>query len=243
MSTVVVPRAGIYFAEVDGEGVLVDLARDRYIGLTAVSARIWRCVIQRLSVEEIGSRLALTEQLSISDALEIVSLQLSQWESAALISSDTNDSIGYIPAKELGVPAALGVYTLPQGAQVSARCCLTLLRLGKDIRRAVRDQGLLGGLRYLQAMPAATARDDKRTVASVVGSFAWSRAFFRQGDHDCLVRSLVLAAALRRHGVESDFCLGVQKLPFMAHAWVEIDRMALNERGERLLPLKVLLRA
>ena len=47
----------------------------------------------------------------------------------------------------------------------------------------------------------------------------------------CLQRSFVITYLLRRHGVPAHLVLGAQKLPFKAHAWVEVDGQAINERS------------
>jgi hypothetical protein len=47
----------------------------------------------------------------------------------------------------------------------------------------------------------------------------------------CLQRSFVTTYLLRKHGVVAYMVLGAQKLPFKAHAWVEVDGRAINERS------------
>ena len=47
----------------------------------------------------------------------------------------------------------------------------------------------------------------------------------------CLQRSFVTTYLLRKHGVAAEMVLGAQKLPFRAHAWVEVDGRAINERS------------
>lgn len=47
----------------------------------------------------------------------------------------------------------------------------------------------------------------------------------------CLQRSFVTTYLLRKHGVGAQMVLGAQKLPFKAHAWVEVDGQAINERS------------
>jgi len=47
----------------------------------------------------------------------------------------------------------------------------------------------------------------------------------------CLQRSFVTSYLLRRHGVAADMVLGAQKIPFKAHAWVEVDGTPINERS------------
>lgn len=47
----------------------------------------------------------------------------------------------------------------------------------------------------------------------------------------CLQRSFVTTYLLRKHGVPAHMVLGAQKLPFKAHAWVEVGGRAINERS------------
>jgi hypothetical protein len=47
----------------------------------------------------------------------------------------------------------------------------------------------------------------------------------------CLQRAFVTTWLLRKHGVQASMVLGAQKLPFKAHAWVEIEGKAVNERS------------
>lgn len=47
----------------------------------------------------------------------------------------------------------------------------------------------------------------------------------------CLQCSFVTTYLLRKQGVAAQMVLGAQKLPFKAHAWVEVDGRAVNERS------------
>jgi Transglutaminase-like superfamily len=47
----------------------------------------------------------------------------------------------------------------------------------------------------------------------------------------CLQRSFVTTYLLRKYGVPAHMVLGAQKLPFKAHAWVEVNGRAINERS------------
>jgi hypothetical protein len=48
----------------------------------------------------------------------------------------------------------------------------------------------------------------------------------------CLQRSAVTACLLRNYGISGQMVLGAQKLPFRAHAWVEVHGQAVNERSD-----------
>lgn len=47
----------------------------------------------------------------------------------------------------------------------------------------------------------------------------------------CLQRAFVTTYLLRKNSVPAHMVLGAQKLPFKAHAWVEVDGQAINERS------------
>jgi hypothetical protein len=47
----------------------------------------------------------------------------------------------------------------------------------------------------------------------------------------CLQRSAVLTCLLRGSGIPARMAMGVQSLPFRAHAWVEVDGQPVNERS------------
>lgn len=46
----------------------------------------------------------------------------------------------------------------------------------------------------------------------------------------CLQRSAATTCLLRSHGVPAHMVIGAQKLPFKAHAWVEVDRQVVNDK-------------
>jgi hypothetical protein len=47
----------------------------------------------------------------------------------------------------------------------------------------------------------------------------------------CLQRSFVTTYLLRCNGIRGQMVMGAQKLPFKAHAWVEVEGHAVNERS------------
>ena len=48
----------------------------------------------------------------------------------------------------------------------------------------------------------------------------------------CLQRSFVTTYLLRKHGIPAHMVFGAQRLPFKAHAWVEVNGRAINERTD-----------
>jgi hypothetical protein len=46
----------------------------------------------------------------------------------------------------------------------------------------------------------------------------------------CLQRSAATACLLKRHGIAAQMVIGVQPLPFKAHAWVEVGGLVVNDK-------------
>jgi len=46
----------------------------------------------------------------------------------------------------------------------------------------------------------------------------------------CLQRSAATTMLLRRHGAAAEMVIGAHVLPFKAHAWVEVDRVIVNDK-------------
>ena len=46
----------------------------------------------------------------------------------------------------------------------------------------------------------------------------------------CLQKSAATVCLLRRCGIPAQMVIGAQKLPFKAHAWVEIDGQVINDK-------------
>jgi hypothetical protein len=58
----------------------------------------------------------------------------------------------------------------------------------------------------------------------------------------CLQRSAVLVKILRRYGIPAHMVIGAQRLPFRAHAWVEVNGEIIDDRvaaREKFLVLEV----
>jgi hypothetical protein len=46
----------------------------------------------------------------------------------------------------------------------------------------------------------------------------------------CLQRSAAAASLLKKQGFAAEMVIGVQQLPFLAHAWVEVDGLVVNDK-------------
>ena len=46
----------------------------------------------------------------------------------------------------------------------------------------------------------------------------------------CLQRSAAATCLLRRHGIPAQLVIGIQQIPFNAHAWVEVEGRIVSDR-------------
>ena len=58
----------------------------------------------------------------------------------------------------------------------------------------------------------------------------------------CLPFAATLAALHLKNNYKCDFVIGVQNLPFYAHAWVEVEGVVINDRPELKIKLAPILK-
>ena len=93
----------------------------------------------------------------------------------------------------------------------------------------------------IKGFPLKTKQPGCNTIEFVCRALDLACAFYPKRAL-CLQRSSVLVTMLRKRGVSSHMIIGAQKLPFKAHAWVEVGGEIINDRlvsRERFLVLEV----
>jgi hypothetical protein len=83
----------------------------------------------------------------------------------------------------------------------------------------------------VKSWEVTTRAHDERSVEKIVRAVNYACAWYPKRSM-CLQRSFVTTYLLRRYGITAQMVLGAQKLPFKAHAWVEVGGRAINERGD-----------
>lgn len=212
----------------------MDLVEDRYYGLAAQSAAIWRCLQEGYTPERIADEVFAAAPLEPPQAgLRVIVRQLEAWEQAELVTSQSEVPADLPDLKPVGIPASAGL----DEARIAATIFqpFALFRLIQSVwwtRRALKRRGICWTLKHLQEIPVPPLErqphleDAMHGMVRVYYSF---RRILSQGKDDCLPRSLALAVALRRLGVDAEICFGVRKFPFLAHAWLEARGRVINE--------------
>jgi transglutaminase-like putative cysteine protease len=73
--------------------------------------------------------------------------------------------------------------------------------------------------------------DEQAIIDRTVTALVTAAAFF-PGRAICLEQSLALYVLLRRRGVPVELRIGVQPVPFSAHAWLELRGVPIEENAD-----------
>ena len=96
---------------------------------------------------------------------------------------------------------------------------------------ALRTLGFSRTVAIARRLGHSRAAGDSELVSEVCRRVAVAAVLY-PGRARCLEQSMALYVLLRRRGIAADLRLGVQPYPFNAHAWVELNGVALNEEPE-----------
>jgi hypothetical protein len=207
----------------EGEGVLLDLHADRYLALDGDGAQIWEQLARGVPVENICLQLARDpdERLDAS----VVRSYVATWRSFGLLADSGVDRASDGPiAKAPGAPGEGDLLPQQMGATALSGVALAQVAVAYGWAWiAVRSVGLAKAICSIQRIGAGhrdglTEQDTVYRLARAERAF---RAVYRRGIYDCLPRALAVSWLLARRGVCCDLCFGVQRFPFLAHAWVE----------------------
>lgn len=97
------------------------------------------------------------------------------------------------------------------------------------VRAARRGAALSRYLSWADRPP----RSDPPATLEAAQRF-WSLMPYLPIDGECLVRSALLMRFLAALGLKAEWVFGVRLCPFMAHCWVQVDGVCLNDDVERL---------
>ena len=95
--------------------------------------------------------------------------------------------------------------------------CIVHLSDFKRLHRIVRERNV---------DPASKTEE---TCEQLCHAVDWACVFYFRRVL-CLQRSAATAVLLRRHGWRAQMVLGVQLLPFLSHAWVEVEGRVVNDK-------------
>ena len=114
--------------------------------------------------------------------------------------------------------------TRPRSVRLVCQAWLTLACY--DVIHALF--GFRGITRWLSHQRGRTAAAGPHTDAAVLDAVSLACCFYWKSVL-CLQRSVCTAALLRTRGVRAQLVIGYRPVPFLSHAWVEVDGRVVND--------------
>ena len=232
MNAPIALKRGVLFVTTPAGGTLLDVASDRFVSLRPLSAALWsRCV----SGSEYEALIAFieTQGFDRAKAERVLRLQLQKWDEAGLVN---RDDIGKLPVSRPARCRPSLAFELSQ-CRLSVMASASLIRAERRYKYLLKNLGLARTLVQLQNdMELKREGDWRMLISRILRSYHFIRRPFRQGatSSDCLLRSLSLAAVLRKEGLAAEVCIGIIEMPFESHAWVEWNGYVLNDSVGRV---------
>jgi len=92
-------------------------------------------------------------------------------------------------------------------------------------------------VRGMRVHHRASSADEHAVIAAVNDAVSRAAIWYPRPAY-CMPRSVVTTWLLRRRGVAAELVIGVRKMPFYAHAWVEVGGRVVNDvpRVQTLYP-------
>ena len=210
------PSEGIRARVIDGLLVVLDLKADRYSILDDIGTAFWRVLTERADdargVGELCSKFGAPADVVESD--------LRAFRQRCI---DRGWLTGSMPLASSGFVARHPAKPTPFYAWRVLLETITRLWTGG----LIKTYAAYAGTRPSMAEPALSGLRERALGAFLAAENA---ILLPGGSRDCLPRSLALFVFLKRCGIDCNHVIGVQRTPFQAHAWVEIEGEPVLER-------------
>ena len=190
----------VHWAEVDGLIFVLDELAGQYFGLEAEDGDLWPLVCAPSRVED-GDRLRRLR----ADVLQR----------------------GWVTRDETPAGSAGGRSTRSARRPTPWQAWIALVRACWLLRRG----GFTRVYAWAREVSQRAGSGGGYSLDQALKQFVHAEAFVlsRLADRDCLPRSLALFVFLRRAGFAVRHHIGLQAMPFAAHAWVECGTVSLLE--------------
>lgn len=213
--------------------VLLDLRSGKYFALNAVGSLLWEAIAAGAPREAAVGRLAERFPEVPGECLERdADALLRQLQTKGILRPWTGAERKSDPA----APAALGTAPAPAvapaaGLTRASALWVPIAFLGLLITDAILK--ILGFSRFhalVRLLPTrSAARGGTARAQRIVRSVDQASAFYFKRAW-CLQRSAVTVVLLRLAGLPARMVIGIQRIPFYAHAWVELDGRVVNDQ-------------
>jgi len=224
----------VYMLTSEDGGILLDLANNRFLKLNPVGVQIWTALSEGASSADIGTKIAAKHHVEVHRVLSDVKQLLLQAAEIGLSPGPFHTAEPETkPRKQNG--ASFPWY----GPQLGATATPGTLQILKAIVGFIvfdfvlNTRSLQGLCECIQGWPVKHQPDNPQlpTVGQVCAAVEQASLWYPKKSL-CLQRSAVATWLLRREGIAAELVLAVRSMPFMAHAWVEVNGDVINDRPQ-----------
>jgi hypothetical protein len=219
----------LHLAATKDGGGLFDVSHDALFKLTPVAAEMWELLAEGRSTSETASEIArryqVDEALVVSDLSELLRVASQMGLTPALtapshpaqdraIIHDSSESIQIAPAK----PPWLMVISAFVGLTwFDMLLCVTSM---EKMCRTVKTWRVRKRL-----------KEPNETINNVCNAVQQACIWFPH-KAVCLQRAAITTCMLRSYGIDARMVIGIRPMPFLAHAWTEVNGAVVNERPQ-----------
>lgn len=227
----------VYLCVTDDHAVLLDLKRDKYVGVGRAQMRaLQQCVkgwpsSHEATGSETREPCAQPESVHKMLASGMLTTDVARGKEACPIELPQPQS----SLEQVDLTARGDLFDLRPAVAVrdvlnfilacaSARLSLRLRSIASVVSRAAS--------RKRRRAPSATF--DMRSARAKVAAYVHLRPLLFTAKDACLFDALALTNFLARYGIFATWVFGVQTGPFAAHCWVQHDEVVLNDTPENV---------
>ncbi|MDB5076657.1 MAG: hypothetical protein JWO42_2836 [Chloroflexi bacterium] len=204
----------IFLAEINGQGVLLDLSADRYLGLAPQLTR---------------AALALTGQWDAGLDPEILAAARAKLLAKGyLTEAPMGDRPQPIPFNSSWWPNRPGA-----GSSPHPRLPLAALASLAGVAVGLRTRAFASLISSLRARKAGRPPQPRASMQELLDAYFAARPLFPIKPI-CRLDAPALCALLWRHGHDAELVFGVRLNPFAAHCWAQAHSAILNEPHDAL---------
>jgi hypothetical protein len=222
----------VYLCITDDHAVLLDLQRDKYVGVGRAQMNALAARILGWPTSGVGAEGTPAPRDESADAM------LAKMLAAGMLTTDP--AIG----KEANPLAMEQVERSLLHADLEVQPVIALADVARFVRAAAVSglslrwrpiESVVARVRQRKARHAAARGAADHDVArDLVGAFVHLRPLLFGAQDACLFDSLAIVELLARRGIFPTWVFGVQTAPFAAHCWVQDGPVVFNDTPERV---------
>jgi hypothetical protein len=220
--------AHVHCCSTKNQVVLLDLKRNKYLGLSGADANaLARRVVDLPKCDEASRPL---------DDSAVAGL-FQEMSNAGMLSRSGEHGASY-PSVAVAAPTAALIdgysdVSIHIGARDLA-CFATAALSAKLLLRRVSLERIARRIRARRLRRRSDGPPDIDRLQSLVAGFAKMRTFAFTASNECLFDSLALSEFLSLYRIFPDWVFGVTTNPFAAHCWLQQDAVVINDSPEHV---------